>query len=145
MSEQVDYAEFRRFSMTDMRGHELRKRTASFQRFEAARIEGFGQFLVPALCAEFNVAEADLFSRRQTRPISRPRHIMVWLLRNHPEARFSYPIIAKYIDRDHTTVMVGEESAKHRIRRNDQNERFKAQNICNRLANNGFMDWTVTA
>lgn len=119
------------------------RRHGEIKQQEAARLAVFAQYVVPATCEEFGLNSTALLSKRQDRLVSRPRKYLWWLLRAHPDAMFSFPVIGDYFRRDHTTVVHGVQAADHEIRSGYHRAAFHLQRVCNRLSFHGYRDWVV--
>lgn len=63
--------------------------------------------LLDTVCARRGVTRQELCGRTRTQAVAEARHELWWLIRNHPERRYSYPEIARIVDRDSTTVLNG--------------------------------------
>lgn len=63
--------------------------------------------LLDDLCRHRGVLPADVCGRRRTLSVTRARHELWWLIRNHPQRAYSYLEIARLFGRDHTTVIHG--------------------------------------
>ncbi len=59
-----------------------------------------------AVATRFQLHPWELRSRDHTRRVSHPRHIAMFLCREYGTKPF--PLIGRYFDRDHTTVMFGQ-------------------------------------
>jgi chromosomal replication initiation ATPase DnaA len=63
--------------------------------------------LLDFVCARRGVTRSELCGRARTQAVAAARHELWWLIRNHPERRYSYPEIARIVGRDTATVMHG--------------------------------------
>lgn len=70
--------------------------------------------LVDAVCAARGVTRHELCGHTRTRAVAAARQELWWLIRHHPERRYSFPEIARIVGRDRTTVAHG--IAAHRRR-----------------------------
>jgi len=61
------------------------------------------QYVVKKVCKFFNVSNDDLMSTSRRKDIVRPRQIAICLMRK--EGQFSYPVIGKFFNKDHSTIM----------------------------------------
>jgi chromosomal replication initiation ATPase DnaA len=61
--------------------------------------------IVEDICEKYKIPERDIFSHRSHKTLMVPRHECWWRVRN--ETRLSYPVIAAFFHRDHTTIMDG--------------------------------------
>ena len=97
------------------------------------------------LCAQVfrttggSIAISRLHSRQQEWGLCRLRARGWWVLRNHPDADFSYPVIGRAYDRDHTTIMHGVERISWLILDERGDDELKnLQWLCDQLARRGF-------
>lgn len=99
---------------------------------------------VSMACEEMDIGRDELFSPYRLQRIARPRQVLWWLLKNHPDASFSHPMIAEAFNRDHTTVVHGVQQARALMSRpRYERLRIAAQRICNRLSWHGYSDFKV--
>lgn len=70
--------------------------------------------LVDTVCRARGVTRRELCGQARTRAVAAARQELWWLIRNHPERRYSFPEIARLVGRDRTTVAYG--IAAHRRR-----------------------------
>ena len=63
--------------------------------------------LVDTVCAARGVTRRELCGHTRTRAVAAARQELWWLIRNHPERRYSFPEIARIVGRDRTTVAHG--------------------------------------
>jgi len=63
--------------------------------------------LVDTVCARRGVTRDELCGRGRTQAVAAARHELWWLIRNHPDRRYSYCEIARLVCRDHATVLQG--------------------------------------
>ena len=119
--------------------------TREEKRQEVARAERFAQYLVECVCVQMNITAVAFHSGRRDRKISRPRQIACWLLRNHPSAKFSYPVIGIVLKRDHTSIMYGVNAVHFRIVNGagSGEDQKLAQRLCNMMALHGFKPFDV--
>lgn len=82
------------------------------------------------VCDSFGVSELDI--RGEIRAYSAPRFAFCWLARS--ATGHSYPRIARYVYRDHTTVMYGVKRAEQ-LRKDDADFARKTDTILAQLKN----------
>ena len=70
--------------------------------------------LADVVCAARGVTRDEICGHTRTRAVAAARQELWWLIRNHPERRYSFSEIAHIVGRDHTTVAHG--IAAHRRR-----------------------------
>jgi chromosomal replication initiation ATPase DnaA len=63
--------------------------------------------LVDTVCARRGVTRDELCGRGRTQAVAAARHELWWLIRHHPDRRYSYCEIAHLVCRDHATVLQG--------------------------------------
>ena len=63
--------------------------------------------LVDTVCATRGVTRLELCWRDRTQAVATARQELWWLIRHHPERRYSLPEIARIVGRDRTTVLHG--------------------------------------
>lgn len=63
--------------------------------------------LVDHVCVRRGVTQEELCGRHRTQAVTAARHELWWLIRHHPQRRYSYSEIARLVQRDHTTVLHG--------------------------------------
>jgi chromosomal replication initiation ATPase DnaA len=63
--------------------------------------------LADAVCARRGVTRHELCGRGRTRAVAAARHELWWLIRHHPERRYSYSEIARIVGFDHATILQG--------------------------------------
>jgi chromosomal replication initiation ATPase DnaA len=63
--------------------------------------------LVDAVCGRRGVTRDELCGRGRSRAVAAARHELWWLIRHHPDRRYSYSEIARLVCRDHVTVLQG--------------------------------------
>lgn len=97
------------------------------------------------LCAHFflktgeSISLSRLGGRQQAWGLCRLRALGWWILRNHPDAELSYPVIGRAYDRDHTTIMHGVERIRWLILDGRGEAELRAiQWLCDQLARRGF-------
>ena len=111
---------------------------------QVARRDFILPYVVRFVCAQIDISERALFSRSQVRSISRPRQLIYWILRHHPSASLSYPVIGEAFDRDHTTIMHGVQLLHERLCDGyDAHNAAFLQKICDHLARKGFTPFSV--
>ncbi|MCL2325012.1 MAG: chromosomal replication initiator protein DnaA [Proteobacteria bacterium] len=59
--------------------------------------------LIKRICTYYNVKEADIMGSSRVKSIVHPRHVAMYLLRAHTD--MSFPVLGKFFNRDHTTIM----------------------------------------
>jgi chromosomal replication initiation ATPase DnaA len=72
--------------------------------------------LVDSVCRSRGVTREELCGRGRSRAVAAARQELWWLIRNHPERRYSFLEIARIVHRDHSTIFHG--IAAH-LRRHD--------------------------
>lgn len=77
--------------------------------------------IVSCIAEYFGISKEDIRSEKRHKEIAYPRHICVFLLRNH--TNLSLIDIGKVINRDHTTVMSSFEKIKKEMENNKELER----------------------
>jgi len=63
--------------------------------------------LVRAVCSRRGVTPEQLCGTGRTRAVASARHELWWLVRHHPERRYSYPEIARLFRRNPSSVVCG--------------------------------------
>ena len=63
--------------------------------------------VLDAVCSRRGVTRAELCGPGRSRAVASARHELWWLVRHHPERRYSYPEIARLFRRDSSTVLCG--------------------------------------
>ena len=63
--------------------------------------------LVDAVCSRRGVTRDELCGPGRTRAVTSARHELWWLVRHHPERRYSYHEIARLFRREPSTVVCG--------------------------------------
>ena len=63
--------------------------------------------LADAVCERRGVTRHELCGRRRTRAVAAARHELWWLIRQHPDRRYSYSEIACIVGYDHATIAHG--------------------------------------
>lgn len=63
--------------------------------------------LADAVCKAHGVTRQQLCGRGRSRVASAARQELWWLIRNHPERRYSFLEIARMVRRDHSTIFQG--------------------------------------
>lgn len=63
--------------------------------------------LADAICARRGVTRQELCGRGRTRAVAAARHELWWLIRHHPDRRYSYAEIACIVGCDHATILQG--------------------------------------
>lgn len=63
--------------------------------------------LADAVCARRGVTRHELCCRGRTRAVAAARHELWWLIRHHPDRRYSYSEIARIVGYDHATIVHG--------------------------------------
>jgi chromosomal replication initiation ATPase DnaA len=63
--------------------------------------------LADAVCARRGVTRHELCGRGRTRAVAAARHELWWLIRHHPERRYSYSELARIVGFDHATIVHG--------------------------------------
>ena len=63
--------------------------------------------LADAVCDRRGVTRHELCGRRRTRAVAAARHELWWLIRHHPDRRYSYSEIACIVGYDHATIVHG--------------------------------------
>jgi chromosomal replication initiation ATPase DnaA len=63
--------------------------------------------LADTVCARRGVTRQELCGRGRTRAVAAARHELWWLIRHHPERRYSYAKIARIVGFDHATIVHG--------------------------------------
>ena len=109
---------------------------------EVASCKRVYQHIVQAACEEFSLTREAFHSRRQDRAVTTPRKIVAWLLRNHPSAQFSFPIIAEVMGRDHSTILYACREIRDAIKLK-RRELPRIQRICNRAALLGLKPFEI--
>ena len=63
--------------------------------------------LADSVCARRGVTRHELCGRGRTRAVAAARRELWWLIRHHPERRYSYAEIARIVGCDHATIVHG--------------------------------------
>lgn len=63
--------------------------------------------LLEEVCRRHHVTQKEISSRTRTRMISLARQELWWMLRHHPDVRFSYVELGKIFSRNHSTILQG--------------------------------------
>lgn len=63
--------------------------------------------LTDAVCARRGVTRHELCGRGRTRAVAGARHELWWLIRHHPDRRYSYAEIARIVGCTHATILHG--------------------------------------
>lgn len=63
--------------------------------------------LVDTVCTSRGVTRHELCGRARSHAVCVARQELWWLIRNHPERRYSTPEIARLVGRDPSTVLYG--------------------------------------
>jgi chromosomal replication initiation ATPase DnaA len=74
--------------------------------------------LVDAVCAAHGVTRHELCGRARSHGFSAARQELWWLIRHHPERRYSSQEIGRLVSRDRSTILSG--IAAHQRRRADR-------------------------
>jgi chromosomal replication initiation ATPase DnaA len=70
--------------------------------------------LVDAVCSRRGVTRDELCGHGRSRAVAAARHELWWLIRHHPDRRYSFCEIARIVGCDHATVVHGV-AAHHRL------------------------------
>jgi chromosomal replication initiation ATPase DnaA len=71
--------------------------------------------LLRQVCAARGVTELELCGRRRTRSVALARHELWWRIRTQPERCYSFPEIAGWFRRDHSTIFHGVAAFERRV------------------------------
>jgi chromosomal replication initiation ATPase DnaA len=63
--------------------------------------------LVDAVCARRGVTRQELCGRGRSRAVAGARHELWWLIRHHPQRRYSCSEIGRLVHRDPTSILHG--------------------------------------
>lgn len=63
--------------------------------------------IVDSICASRGVTREELCGRTRSHAVCSARQELWWLIRNHPERRYSSQEIARIVGRDRSTVLYG--------------------------------------
>lgn len=117
---------------------------------EMARAAAFAPYLDELACGELSgrtrraVRVSDLRTRARPVWLNRLRQRCWIILRWHPDADFSWPIIAGLYARDHTTVMACARDYLHQLEDGRHTDDLTGmQTICDGLARKGYRPWRV--
>jgi chromosomal replication initiation ATPase DnaA len=64
-------------------------------------------YLADSICARRGVTRDELCSYNRTAAVAAARHELWWMIRNHPERRYSFSEIGRIVHRDHASVRHG--------------------------------------
>lgn len=70
--------------------------------------------LADSVCAMRGVTRHELCGRDRTQAAASARQELWWLIRHHPERRYSLPEIARIVGRDPSTVLYGIQAHRRR-------------------------------
>lgn len=70
------------------------------------------------VCHVTGVSPEHLHAKKRSAHIANARHAFCYLARELYQGQFSYPTIARYLERDHTSVMSSERRARQLMRSN---------------------------
>ena len=63
--------------------------------------------LADSICARRGVTRDELCGYNRTAAVAAARHELWWMIRNHPERRYSFSEIGRIVHRDHASVRHG--------------------------------------